>query len=596
MTPNPLPNADRRSRLLHRPYASGALHAHLNWPANIRQVLLALLLTMAAGLLHCETLSLTALPAGSLGLQVSVLKEDGPPLSLAQAQARQGQGLFRPGSRPVLNYGIGSRPIWVHLELLNPTDQIMPLRLVTGATWLDRLDVFIVQDGRLSASWQTGDEQPAAYGLTAAIGYVFPVRFAPGRSELYMRVDSIDPLVLPLELIPEPQAVRQEMLAHYAYGFIYGFLLALAAYNVMLFIGVGDRSYLYYSLYLACLIVGIMSYSGFGYAWLWPNQPLVQRYVILIMMVLIGCTGLLFASRFLSLAQHAPRVLRLVQLYAGVGLGLLGLCLLGGSQLGAALLAFSFLTLFTLGMVVLGVCTIRAGKVASARYFLAAALCGMLGTASTALSVWGWIPYTTLTYHAVEYGALIEATLLARAVAFQMRSHRQAVLHAENLARHDPLTGLLNRRAFLELAGPLWNMSIRGQRPLTLIMLDLDHFKHINDQQGHDAGDRVLVGISQMLAQACRASDLLARWGGEEFILLLPDTNLEQAHAFAERLRGSIEARPVPRADDSIPVTASFGVAERGLHADLEALIKDADVLLYEAKQSGRNRVSCALE
>jgi diguanylate cyclase (GGDEF)-like protein len=548
---------------------------------------------VTAGLLQAEPLLLTELPTGSLGTHANLLVEDGTPLSLEEAQIRQHQDQFRPGKQPVLTHGIGSRPVWVHLELINPTDCPLPFRLVAGTTWIDRLNVFIIHDGHVSASWQTGDDSPEAYGLTPGIGYTFSPSFASGRSDLYLRVDTVDPLVLPLELLSEEQAVSNERSIHYLYGLIYGFLIALAAYNGMLFAGLGERSHLYYSLYLVSLILLNLAYTGHGYAWLWPNQPQLQRYVILTLMVAYSCCGLLFASRFLALAEHAPRVLRQVQLYVLSGVGLIGLCIVMGSQLGAALVAFVFMTLFALGMVLLGIITIRNDRV-TGRYFLAAALCGMFGAATTPLAVWGWLPFTSLTFHALEFGVIIEATLLALALAYQMRHHQESSLRAEHLSRLDPLTGLYNRRGFLALVEPIWSLAVRNGRPLILIMLDIDYFKQVNDQHGHAAGDRVLVETADLLAKACRMGDILARWGGEEFILLLPETDLEQACLFAERVRQSIETRRLAIRPDTIAVTASFGVVERDQQFGLDELINEADKWLYRAKQSGRNRVSSA--
>lgn len=577
----------------HRLFAYSSLSLRRTGSHRYWQILLSLLLGMATGLLQAKPLMLTELPTGSLGTHASLLVEDGAPLSMEDAQARQREGLFRPGKQPVLTYGIGSRPVWVHLELINPTDHPLPFRLVLGTTWIDKLDVFIIHDGQVSAIWQTGDDSPEAYGLTPGIGFTFSPSFSPGRSDLYLRAEEIDPLVLPIELIPEQQVAVSERAVHYSYGFIYGSLIALLAYNSILFAGLRERSYLYYSLYLLSLILLNMAYTGHGYVWLWPGQPLLQRFVILVLMVVYSCCGLLFASRFLVLAEHAPRVLRKVQLFVLSGLGLLGLSLMIGSQLGAARVAFSFLALFTLGMVLLGIITIRNGR-AIGRYFLAAALCGMLGVASTAFSVWGWIPFTLMTYHAGEYGVLIEAILLALALAYQMRLHQQARQRSENLSRLDPLTGSYNRRGFLDLAEPSWSTAERSRRPLTLIILDIDHFKQVNDQHGHATGDRVLIEIAHLLAKACRTGDILSRWGGEEFLLLLPETDLEQARVFAERVRQSIEARRLSITQGTIGVTASFGIVESDRHASLYELINEADERLYEAKQSGRNRVCSA--
>ena len=554
-------------------------------------LLLAFSLGMRSDPVQAKVLRLTDVPAQSLGTQADFLVEEGQPLNLAQAQALQREGRFRQGEHPTLNFGIGARPVWVHLELTNPTDKPVAMRLLAGVTWIDQLDAFVVQTDRIAAHWQTGDARANGDGLAPALGYSLPLSFGAGRNDLFLRVASIDPMVLPVELLSEEMFSQRQRRMGYIYGFIYGFLAALCAYNLLLFVGLGERSYLYYSLYLISFIAANLAYTGHGLAWLWPGQMLIQRYVILVLMVVFAASGLLFASRFLALAEHAPRALNLVRWFCGLGLGVMGLSLLAGSQLGAALVAFSFLSLFSVGMILLGVLAVRSGWELG-RYFLAAAMFGAVGAGFTTLAVWGWLPFMASTYHAVEAGVIIEATLLALALAYQMRHHQRISLRAEQLARLDPLTELHNRRAFLELAGMTWSLAERGDRPLSLIMIDIDHFKQINDQHGHEAGDRVLVEFARLLDRQKRAGDILARWGGEEFILMLPETDLTHATAFAERLRLSLSTSPLPLRHGNVVLAASFGVAERTRQSRLEDLIGAADIQLYEAKKQGRNRVS----
>ena len=554
-------------------------------------LLFACLLTMAAGTVQAAAVRLTAVPAGSLGAQASFWVEEGAALSLAQAQALQRAGRFQASPQAVPSFGIGARPVWVHLELFNPTDQALAMHLLAGVTWIDQIDVFVVQAERIASQRRAGDERPAGNGLAPAIGHVLPLAFAPGRSDLFLRVASVDPMVLPIELMSPERFGERQRLMSYGYGFLYGFLAALCAYNLLLFAGLGERRYLYYSLFLISLIAMNLAYTGHGLAWLWPGEMLFQRYVILVLMMLFGASGLLFASRFLALAEHAPRALQVVRWFCGLGAGAMALCLLAGSHQGAAIVAFSFVSLFTLGMLWLGALAVRNGREVG-RYFLAAALCGALGTATTTLAVLGWLPFTAGTYHAVEVGIIVEATLLALALAYQMRYHQRISRHAERLARLDPLTELHNRRAFLELAGMTWSSAERGGRPLSLIMMDIDHFKQINDQHGHEAGDQALVEIARLLERQKRTGDILARWGGEEFILLLPETDLEHAAAFAERIRLALSASRLRLAHGSVALATSFGVAERKSHSRLEDLISAADMELYAAKREGRNRVS----
>jgi diguanylate cyclase (GGDEF)-like protein len=162
----------------------------------------------------------------------------------------------------------------------------------------------------------------------------------------------------------------------------------------------------------------------------------------------------------------------------------------------------------------------------------------------------------------------------------------------EELATLDGMTGLYNRRHFFVTADGEWGRFQRYQRPLSLLMVDIDLFKTINDSYGHDVGDRVIVQIANACRESRRTSDIIARVGGEEFAMLLPETALEDARVVAERLRRSIAAREVPGGDGALRVTVSIGAAEANHDmVGVTDLIKRADVALYAAKRAGRDRV-----
>jgi diguanylate cyclase (GGDEF)-like protein len=474
-------------------------------------------------------------------------------------------------------------PRWNH----GPRFRLIPrwIRL-----WLDRLDVYLVQDDRTLSHVHTGDTTVEAEGLLPAIGYALPLRFPPGPSEVYLRVESIGPMVLPIELMSDAQLSARKHGFDYVYGFVYGFLAALSIYNFLLFVGLGERSYLYYALALLSFIACNIGYTGHGLALWWPGRLSIQAYAIPVMMVLYAVLGWLFASRFLDLAEHAPRACMAVRWASGAGLLVLVVAVLAGNQLLAARLAFLFMSLFVLVTFLLGVQALRQGR-ASGRYFLAATFSGLLGAVTTDLAVWGKLPFTPLTFHAAEQGFIIEATLLALALAHRIRGYQHASRHAERLARLDSLTGLLNRRAFLETAQTWSGGNRRGRQTLSLVMMDIDHFKQINDEHGHQVGDEVLRAVAVLLSQQGRISDIVARWGGEEFLLLLPDTDLSHASSYAERLRQATAAIRVPVKGGQLSITVSIGVAEHGADATLVDTINAADMRLYQAKGQGRNRV-----
>lgn len=169
---------------------------------------------------------------------------------------------------------------------------------------------------------------------------------------------------------------------------------------------------------------------------------------------------------------------------------------------------------------------------------------------------------------------------------------RHALAALERLAGIDPLTEVMNRRRFMEMAAAELGRAVRNGQPLVLVMLDLDHFKTINDRYGHPAGDEALRMVARLLAAQCRASDLLARFGGEEFVMLLPETGLAGAMVMLERIRRAVATTAFQHEGWPVGLTASIGVAGwRGEAETLDTLLARADAALYEAKRAGRNLV-----
>lgn len=160
-----------------------------------------------------------------------------------------------------------------------------------------------------------------------------------------------------------------------------------------------------------------------------------------------------------------------------------------------------------------------------------------------------------------------------------------------NLVRIDPLTSILNRRGLEEIILKITTLMIREKQPLSSIMIDIDHFKKINDTFGHQAGDEILKQFSGLLKDGVRASDIIARYGGEEFIIVLPDTDIKGALNLAEKLRKQVERHSFNAYCVDIKLTASFGVSSNQEVIDWESLISESDEALYIAKRDGRNRV-----
>lgn len=191
---------------------------------------------------------------------------------------------------------------------------------------------------------------------------------------------------------------------------------------------------------------------------------------------------------------------------------------------------------------------------------------------------------------------LVELVIVFRPLA---RRLDEAQAELESLAQTDPLTGCWNRRALMQGGETLWALAERKERPFSVIIGDIDRFKAVNDTYGHGVGDAVIRHFAATCLASIRDHDVLGRYGGEEFVILLPETGLEDAALVAERLRAALAETPAEVDTDGetarLPITVSLGVAERGPdEKTLHALIERADAALYDAKEGGRNRVARA--
>ncbi|MEL6546648.1 MAG: diguanylate cyclase [Myxococcota bacterium] len=197
--------------------------------------------------------------------------------------------------------------------------------------------------------------------------------------------------------------------------------------------------------------------------------------------------------------------------------------------------------------------------------------------------------YVTKPYEPLELIARVRAHLSLKLLRDELRDKAKIL---EELSATDELTGLTNRRRFFEHLRVELSRAERHKTPTGLLMMDIDHFKSINDIHGHQGGDLALAAVGKLLKHRVRAYDIAARYGGEEFCVLLPDTPLKDAQEVAERLREGIEAIEVRHDGEPVSLTVSIGIAHaHGIAVEGPLLIKHADAALYAAKSAGRNRV-----
>lgn len=200
----------------------------------------------------------------------------------------------------------------------------------------------------------------------------------------------------------------------------------------------------------------------------------------------------------------------------------------------------------------------------------------------------GGIDYISKPFNTVELKARLKTHMDLKKSNDQIRSYIEKLDHA---AKTDPLTGLYNRRYLLEKIDQELRQFKSTTKVFSLLIADIDFFKQINDRYGHTCGDNILSAVSARLASVCREADTLARWGGEEFLLLLPNTDQTIALKVAERLRKMVEDQVIPYNEHRISVTITCGVATFNGDENIDELISRADNLLYLGKERGRNQV-----
>ena len=298
---------------------------------------------------------------------------------------------------------------------------------------------------------------------------------------------------------------------------------------------------------------------------------------------------------FLSIAMYLGAYRLIQKRYNAAALVLIWVEVLGHAALGSLLIGWDsgfhyYLLLFIPAIVVANTRGYAAPMVLAllAYYLGLQALC----------SHWG--PLDPLPVRSVQIVNWMHICLVFAMSAALAAVYRRTILIAGSRLRkqatQDPLTSLANRSQFEALAAHALARSQRDGSPVTLLLCDADLFKRINDQYGHAVGDAVLVAIANVLAANLRDGDVLARWGGDEFLLLLPDMEPHSAQTLLERTREAIAALPVPNAPPGLRLSMSAGLALHLPHSSPQETLERADQALYAAKDQGRNRVALAPE
>lgn len=486
----------------------------------------------------------------------------------------------------------GRRTLWLRVQLEQREHRghwllAMPTTALSDATLYGPFDA---SGQALQPAQRTGLEFPYSSRPLASERLVFPIDLpAPGRYEVLLRLRADHVRVNPPRLWHPADFLAERRHKAIFDGICYGILGTLLVYNLALAATFRDRSYLWYVLACASAVLTLSTYNGHSAHYLWPQQPWLIKHSYSLFPALWIVFNALFARAFLDLGRHSRTLAHLVLLVGALPLGALVLELTGASALAQRLLEMTGV-LGALGLTAIGLWLARRG-VGDALWYLGAQAVLFIAVIALVLIGWGFLDAPFLLANALQVGVAGEMIVLAVALSVRIGrvQQEQAVLRvrAAELARAaatDPLTSLANRAGLSEGA----QLLLRGGQPGALLLIDLDKFKAINDEYGHAAGDAVLQSVARRLQAQFRDTDVVARTGGDEFVVLLaqrpPRTVLE---ASAERALESLQ-QPIDFSGTELRVTASLGIALYPEHgATLDALMRHADHAMYGAKRAG---------
>lgn len=530
--------------------------------------------------------------AGSLVIEVNqapisliehlhLLEDPGAEMSFSRFLSPEVQARMQLWNSPSANFGFTRSAYWVAFTLRNPSDRPLPLLIRQDYPLIDHVD-FWAPDGE--GNWRrrsTGDRLPFASRPLALRDFVFPETL-PANTErtYYMRYASQGSLNISLSVSGGNAFLERLNTEQLLLGIYYGGFLVLLLYNLFLFMAVRDRAYFYYICYAISFGLFFGVHNGLSYQFIWPGNPWLANQSLLVLIGLSLIFGIQFVRDICSGRKLAPGADRFSRwlLYLIVPLTLM----VPFVSYRLMIPVFSMLSLIaSVQLLLLGVVSVLRGSI-PARYFMAGWIAVSISVIAYMLKTFGWLPHNGFTQNAFQVGALLEMVLLSLALGAR-------ITEIEKRGYIDELSGLYNRRHFDEQLTREFHLASRSGTPLALLVIDLDHFKAINDRYGHHEGDRVIRAVGELIQRQIRKPAVACRYGGEEFVILLPRVNLEQAGALAQRLvREVVELEP-----NGTLLTTSIGVAayEKNNYSEESGLFEASDAALYRAKREGRNRV-----
>lgn len=528
-------------------------------------------------------------------------------------------------SRKDLHLAYTHAAAWLKTRIHNDSDLTRSFFLRFDNPSLAETELYVMPmngDGVAQRTMRSGLDVPLSQRAYVTRLSSFPITFEPRQTLLiYTRVASPASTSLSFNLLDEFEHRNSAYRHSFWLTAYFGMFCALALYNLLLFSGLRDKVFALYAVFAISFGIAGLSFNGLGTLLFWGDGQINSYRVVAVGYTLSAFFGTLFTQQFLHTQVITPgwhRYLNVLALFAAGGVA------------GAATLP-TMTALQLMDVVGLAVCVslLSCGiycackGVAGARIFVLAWCLLLIGASAFALRNLGLLPSNIYTMYGLQFGSALEMLLLSFGLVARFHTLKrqkeiaqsrmllamkqneleleqkvaQRTQELENMASTDMLTGLLNRNGMARYLNTMLQRSRRAEdanhtkSQVTLYMLDLDDFKPVNDIYGHEAGDVVLKEVAKRLQNTARGKDGIARFGGDEFIIIsedsLKDAKLQQANidAFIERLQDVIR-KPIMLPDgNEVSVHASVGHATSLGRADIDQMLRNADIAMYSAKR-----------
>ena len=556
--------------------------------------------------------------------QLSYLVESEQPLNLDKVMALP-TSAWQTVEDNEVSFGYTTQVHWFTAQFNAAThDRVLHI----GYPLLDDLQLYFVRNGQVIAEQRLGDHQPYQQRPIDHKNFVVEL---PDQQALtvYMRVRTESSMRFSFQLWQPIEFHQQQQYLAAATALYFGLLLCMAVYNCFSFGVTRDVSFLNYAAYIVSIGLLLAGLDGTGYQYLWPDSPWLQDRIVTMIGSLVFIFATQVAAQVLRTRERSPNLHRALRIAQGVY-----------AIIFSASLLFSYSTIIPyvlvaavvgcIQLMLTGIILWRRG-LNYARIYTLALGCLLFAISCNALGYLGWFDSIFIQRYAIMLASAIEIMLLSLVLAIRFNDDRRHRLLAEKRlnseleqmvqqrtqeleqaleqlrvanveldkkSKQDRLTGLFNRGYMDEELPREIRRAKRNGQDLTLMMLDIDHFKALNDEYGHLLGDAVLIKLAESLQNFTqRGGDRVFRYGGEEFAILMPGTDEAGARETAMRLAEVIRSMPIEHRAMQLHITVSIGIAvyyAATTEVTPEAFIGAADDALYRAKNAGRDQIRFA--